>query len=229
MSLRKYPSQESTLSEWREKLEKGQVSLRSTGARGATPSSSRMRDCQNWYCGHPSSALDKKYCGRRMGKCSFVCLHVCLALVLVLVVLIPVLYCVVVPANIQSHFDALFQDPLSGDHSSNMTVSSGAAAQSLMHMEYSTSYYSFMPGSVTIVGPTNFTLADQTSHPFANFVISSVTVPLNQAGTRVGFDGNITIVSIPSISTLWSSFTNSDLVIQISAPLTIQVHPPANR
>jgi hypothetical protein len=196
-------STQSTISEWARSAEKeilaipmpssgrkkvwfGQNSTRTVKSYLSPMPKSRFSNAKQWYTGDASMGR-KRFCGGKIHLCAFVCVHICTLTLFLLAILIPVTYFVIIPNNIQAGLSNGSAD------ASNVVLSIGTNGNNF-HADLDFKKFLFLPGTITLLGPTNLNFGEESSvsSPFANIIIGEVSAPINQ-NSRLGVDGNFTL------------------------------------
>ena len=135
---------------------------------------------------------EKRYCGGRLSKRGALLTGCCGVVLVLMVILIPVIYCVVVPKLIQSTFDS---------GAKSLSLSTATSPGKNTHVDMPVQALFFLPGRVTLVGPTTISMASVTdpSNSFASMVFDDVSFPINQAG-NVSFDAVLTMTNLSAVA-----------------------------
>lgn len=231
-----FMSNQSTVSEWARNAEKEILAVpmptsgkkvwfsrRRDSHRSASSYKSREGkkskgdNVKQWYVGDASMGK-RRYCGGRLNLCAFVCIHLCTITLLLLAILIPVIYLVVVPNNIQALL--LSNGSLDG---MNLTLS-GAKNENNFHADFNFKKVSFLPGTVTLIPPTQLNFGGNAvfQTPFATIALAEIKASINQ-DSRLGVDGNFTLLSTPSYASLLKIATGSSYILYMKTEWTLQL------
>ncbi|RHY26898.1 hypothetical protein DYB32_007187 [Aphanomyces invadans] len=179
----------------------------------------------------------KRYCGASLSRGPFICLHVFGIVVLVALIVIPIVTAVIVPKMIQTKFDeAIRLNPFGKVAPDGATVPTPSTSASSMPSSFevlpdgSVADFRFnltigplmgIGGTVELVGPTTFYIADTEEKEWAAItIVQSVSFPVALA-TNLSILGNFTVFDTPTQSCIDAIFPTKTISLVVHTQWTI--------